>query len=396
MKEKDYCNFLKLASVLNTLSLQEFLEGVKEEFPIYGEVPSYLSLRIEDTMYTPSTPLIKVARVYEELINTIEGMFRAYVVLALWRAGYINKEWYEGWYELVFEEEQQLTPSKIEKFIMEDIIEPFIAGESFTFEGEYMNVYNPNETITICEIGFFMETPLWLSVSDPDEIMFLSWSKGRPKEKIKEKAPDFVIVDPLVYKFSQKEIEELKKEVKPATKVLIIAEFLDLFLSGDKRAVFNEEWQRTRKNRIKELKEKYPFLSSYQQIWRIKEAKKKLIKAQSLLQESPKKEDLKVAILESAQAVELLLQILFYKKTQKLKNMSMGELLSQMRYEIMEDYGEDILKDLFLIKEYRNKVAHPSLISVSQEEALKIVKKSQLFVELFLLKEGLEFIKNGK
>ncbi|WP_456398248.1 HEPN domain-containing protein [Palaeococcus sp. (in: euryarchaeotes)] len=386
-KKKDYSDFSKLIIPLNIIPLQEFLEGVKEEFPIYGEIPSYLSLRIEDTMYNPSTPLIKVARVYEELINTIEGMFRAYIILALWRAGYVDRELY---YELISEEGRQLTLSEIEEFIM-DIIESFVSGESSTFEGEYMSIYNPNETITICEIGFFMETPMWLS--DPDEVVFLSWSTGKPKEKIKEKAPDFVIVDPLVYKFSQKEIEELKKEVKPTTKVLTTAEFLDLFLPGDKRALFNEEWQRIRESRIKELKEKYPFLSSYQQIWRIKEAKKKLTKAQNLLQESPKEEDLKIAISESAQAVELLLQILFYKKTQKLKKMTMGELLSQMRYEIMEHYGEDILKDLFLIKEYRNKVVHPSLIGVSQEEALKIIRKAQLFAELFLLKEGVEFIK---
>jgi hypothetical protein len=59
------------------------------------------------------------------------------------------------------------------------------------------------------------------------------------------------------------------------------------------------------------------------------------------------------------------------------------DLQCVLRDFILEDFGENTYNDLDLIREWRNKVVHPSAVKPDDCTTLQVITRAELFFELF-------------
>ncbi|MHA1645660.1 MAG: hypothetical protein ACTSV0_11580 [Candidatus Freyarchaeota archaeon] len=154
------------------------------------------------------------------------------------------------------------------------------------------------------------------------------------------------------------------------------------------REMFESDWSALRAKAIRRLKEKYKFLALHGEIQRIHNAQKILKEAFSKLA----KEDLREAdcgeiIRQVGIGVGGLLGALYHWfKQMKPPEKTLGQMLGELKGEIIDEFGIDVYEDLSFIVEKRNLVSHPKQVKLSYEDALKVSKRAELFQILLFRK----------
>lgn len=369
-----------------------------EEYPVYGDFLRYHTIRIGDLPFNMSATLTEAGLLYNRLNSMTRGMLRSYIRFAALKKRYIPlielKAYIEGIEESEEDYEKELNLEDLMEATEElayEILHGALEVKEFENPEDYINLDNPTEGWRIFELVF---TP---TVFSGEDIWVLKINAKSILEKLNadsniKRLSKFIVVDPLMYRLRKDEIWKLKKEILDESGediVLSVQEFLDVI--GIDRDEFNEEWENIRKNAEKALKKEFPFLAYSDEIWRIKEARKELERAKSIISKPELTQDsYKDIILKSSKALETILGLMFHvSKGTLVGERSFGQILNELRSEIENTFGEEVFKDLEFIREKRNIVVHPKPIKITHKDALKVFKKAELFFDLFFSEIGL-------
>jgi HEPN domain-containing protein len=149
----------------------------------------------------------------------------------------------------------------------------------------------------------------------------------------------------------------------------------------EKRQVVEANWEFLRQQVLGEFQSKWKILTYSIYRKEIDESYNELQKARLKLETGINLEE---AVFCAGIACEGLLKALYSTKPKRIHDrMTFDEYLNDLTDLISEDFGEDILSDLRLIQEWRNKVAHAPREIPDKITALKIVTKAELFQKLF-------------
>jgi len=393
------------------ISFGELMEILEGELRVYGDFLKYFKIDLDLLPITRGTPLLKVGSLYSRLKEMHSGMLPAYVMLALVKKGFVHYWHAENDWASGMSEEEALEDSRQGMY---DTIRDSIKGGSaypIVHLDIFVNSKNPKEAICVnvvcAEIPTYHPTTLYSISADgalqqeetQDSYLYRGSGDDLIKEINKEKSEipmidfppveldtmaDFIIIDPLLFKACKEEINALKQEVKEKIGKDIVCnpnEFLDKLATD--RTDFYAEWENLRADALTALKEEYEFLVLYDEGEVIQDAKDNMRKATHYI-ETETYDD---AVSRGGKACEGLLRALYllYKKKTPREKPSFVFLLTELSAEISDDFGEDILKDLNYIKHWRNVAGHPNP-QIKPEVALKVIRKAQLFQELFFRK----------
>jgi len=385
--------------MIKIIPLRDLLDALREEYPVYGDFLRYHIVRIGDLPFNMSATLTEVGLLYNRLKSMTRGMLRSYIRFAALKKKYMPLLDLKAYIEAKEETEEDNKKGLNVEDLMEtteemtyEILHGALEEKEFENPEDYINLDSPTEGWRIFELVF---TPAVFSGKD---IWVLEINAKSILEKLNadsniRRLSKFIVVDPLMYRIRKDEIRKLKKEILDESGediVLSVHEFLDVI--GIERDEFNEEWEDIRKNAEKALKKEFTFLAYSDEIWRIKEARKELERAKSIISKPELTQDnCKDIILKSSKALEAILGIIFHvSKGTLVGERSFGQILYELRSEIENTFGEDVFRDLEFIREKRNIVAHPTPIKVTHKDALKVFKKTELFFDLFFSEIGLK------
>ena len=380
---------------VKTIKLEKYIEELKTEFPVYGDFLRFFTIRIGGMPSDMATWLIKIGVFYEELQKITNNMLDAYVKLAFLQAGYVPL----GLLEIAEEEfaEGKGNPKAIAREITMEFIDSLLKGEKeFITVDEYINLENPKECVRVMLFSFQL---VW-----NDEVILGRWNEEESDKLIErftepvhgynfENMSLLMVVDPLTYRFAKGFIRRLKQELEEKLEgnILLSTHELLSLLARD-REKFEADWSNLREKAVEKLKEKYPFLAIHDEMWRIHLAQKEIGEALADLSKTELKEkDCRELIWRVSNAVEAYLGVLYHKwKNKPPEEKEFGWLLNSLRSEIEAEFGEDVYKDLFFINEKRKIVDHPKPIRITIDEAIKVVRRAEIFQHLFLTKLSLK------
>ena len=374
------------------MKIEKYIEELKTEFPVYGDFLRFFTIRIGDMPSDMTTWLIKIGVFYEELKRIANNMLDAYVKLAFFQAGYVPLDVLEIASEEADEEKGNLKA--IARDITMDLIDSLLEGESeYTTIEEYVNLENPKEGIRVMLFSFQPE--VW-----DEEIIFGFWSEkeiDKLIERITEPVHGYnfkdmsllIVVDPLTYRIAKDFIRKLKQELmeKLGEDIFLSTHELLRLLAIDRKK-FEADWSDLREKVIEKLKEKYPFLSIHDELWRIHLAQKEIREALADLSKTELKEkDCRELIWRVSNAVEAYLGVLYHRwKNKPPEDREFGWLLNSLKSEIEGEFGEDIYNDLSFINEKRKIVDHPKPIRITIDDVIKVVRRAEIFQHLLLTK----------
>jgi len=377
---------------VKTMKIEKYIEELKTEFPVYGDFLRFFTIRIGDMPSDMTTWLIKIGVFYEELKRIANNMLDAYVKLAFFQAGYVPLDVLEIASEEADEEKGNLKA--IARDITMDLIDSLLEGESeYTTIEEYVNLENPKEGIRVMLFSFQPE--VW-----DEEIIFGFWSEkeiDKLIERITEPVHGYnfkdmsllIVVDPLTYRIAKDFIRKLKQELmeKLGEDIFLSTHELLRLLAIDRKK-FEADWSDLREKVIEKLKEKYPFLSIHDELWRIHLAQKEIREALADLSKTELKEkDCRELIWRVSNAVEAYLGVLYHRwKNKPPEDREFGWLLNSLKSEIEGEFGEDIYNDLSFINEKRKIVDHPKPIRITIDDVIKVVRRAEIFQHLLLTK----------
>jgi len=376
-----------------SISFDKYIDELRTEFPVYGDFLGFFNIRIGDMPFDMASRLIKIAAFYEELKGIRCNMLDAYVKFALLKAGYVSLDWLE----LAKDEAAEGEDPKViaREDMMGFIRDVLMTGEEIIYitVDEYINLENPKECIRVKLFSF--QPGFW-----NDKVVFGWWGEKKKDELIEkltepvdgynfESISSLMVVDPLIYRLAKDFVRKLKMELeeKLGKNILLSThEFLNL-LALD-RENFEADWSDLREITIKRLKEKYPFISVYEETLRINFAQKEIREALADLSKTELKEsDCRELIWRVSNAIEAYLGVLYHRwKNRPPEERGFGWLLNSLRNEIEAEFGEDVYNDLSFIKDKRNTVSHPKTIKITIDDTIKVVRRAEIFQRLFLMK----------
>lgn len=376
------------------ISFDELMEILDEELPVYGDFLKFFKIELGLLPISKGTPLFRVGSLYSKLKDMHCGMLYAYAMLAMLKSGFVDLPVVE-----LAKEDGKDEPEAFEwgrdymreMGIEETIYCPFHEG----LLGVFINTENPKEAIHV--LGICMN---FSEVSSNDEIIIMWPSTDDLIEKLNkdvdkksleldlssvESISDFIIIDPLLFRACKEEINSLKQEIEDKIGKDIVkhpSEFLSM-LTID-HTDFDAEWSSLRAKALADLKDDYEFLSLYEEKEAIYEAQKDMREAEIDIEE----EKYRDAVGKAGRACEGMLRVLYhaYKKKPAEEKASFDSMLNKLREEILDDFEEDVFTDLNYIRQWRNAAVHPKPQRIKSKVAVKVIRKAQLFQELFFRK----------
>ena len=192
------------------------------------------------------------------------------------------------------------------------------------------------------------------------------------------------IAHPRLSKSQKEDFLKTKIEIKKLLGedvFLSTGEFTARFiLDKQKRIIVEENWKDLRAKLLSRFQSKYPFLTYAINLQIITEVEEKLSNAKLKFKEG-RFED---AIKDVAIACEGLLRILCSKYGFKIEERAQFyDLQCILKDIIVEEFGENTYNDLSMIREWRNRVVHFSPIKPDEYITLQIVRRANLFFEMF-------------
>ena len=374
---------------MNMFSIDE-MEILEEELPIYGDFLKFYKIDLDLLPISKGTPLFKVGSLYSRLEDMHRGMLAAYIMLALLKSGSgyvdLDPEVFEDGNRVGEERNFEYERESLENYIRDNIkggIDYLIIDS-----GIFVNSKNPKEAMNVISI---CALDPWFSQVHNYTADDLIKKLNKNKEPILKDCPsiehitDVIIIDPLLFKTCKEEINSIKQEIEDKIGKDIVkhpSEFLSS-LAID-QPDFDVEWSRLHAEAMAYLKAEYEFLVLYEEKEAIDEAQGDLKTAVRELEE----EKYRDAVGKAGRACEGMLRVLYhiYKKKTVGEKSSFDNMLNELRDEIFDDFGEDIFSDLHYIREWRNAAVHPKSRKIKPEVAVKVIRKAQLFQELFFNK----------
>lgn len=375
-------------SPIAEINFNEYINILREDFPVYGDFLRFYTLRIGDMPAHIATWLSKVGNFYNELQKIRNNMIDAYVKFALLKSGYVPV----GVVEIA--EEFGDNPIEVTKEYIDDLLKD---EDGNSIVDDYINIENPKECIRVLLLSYPLN--IW-----NDEALLFAQDVEVERDELIEKLTEpinkynfesisyLIIVDPLSYRLSKVFIRELRQRIeeKMGNDIVLSTDELLNLLALD-REIFESDWSDLKTKAIERLKKKYRFLTLHDEIWRIHEAKKAIKEARAkIAREDLREADCEDIIRNVGVGFEGLLGVTYHWFKQKSpSNKSLGWLFNELKNDIIDEFGEDTYNDIYFIVEKRNDVSHLKQVRISYEDALKVVKKSELFQNLFLHKVGL-------
>lgn len=196
---------------------------------------------------------------------------------------------------------------------------------------------------------------------------------------------NYIVAHPRLSRKAKKtfmKTKERMKQLEGEDVVLSTGEFVSKFIPDENnRKIVEANWEVLRKKIMGAFQKEWPILTYSINKQQLLDIRERLHKARLKFE---MRHDLEEAVKDAGLVCECLLQVLYSMYPKRIKErMDFNDLLNNLKDIIVEDYGEDVYRDLDLIREWRNKVLHPPITIPDACAALKIVTKTELFHELF-------------
>jgi hypothetical protein len=202
-------------------------------------------------------------------------------------------------------------------------------------------------------------------------------------------ATNLIIVDPRVSSVNRENFIKNKRMLSEnlgQDVLLTTDELIHRFVPDDRaKDQIKREWIEIRNDTISNLLNQSQWLvpSLYSQ--KLSEIEESLSEAEARIKEGKPN----YAIYEVGLGCESLLTIIYHTvKGMKPVGLSFNDMLSETREWILDKLGEDILKDLEFIRQWRNKADHPSEIRPTVQDAVKVIYRGRLIYKTYCLSAG--------
>jgi len=379
-------------SSVTSIKFSEYMNLLREVYPVYGDFLSFFTIRIGDLPSNMASWLSRVGVLCSDLQSLAENLLDAYIKYAFLENNYIPLLYWEVPPTELKGEVFEDDPKEFTMGLIEDLLELHIRGPLDTME--FVNLENLEECVRVMVLRY---SPMFLG----DKVVVFARQIDKERDEVirrlRKPVEDYdikitshlIVVDPLTYRLSKSFIKELKQKIEErlgSGTVLSAHELLDYLALN--REMFESDWSVLRAKAIRRLKEKYKFLALHGEIQRIRNAQKILKEAFSKLA----KEDLREAdcgeiIRQVGIGVEGLLGALYrWFKQMRPPEKTLGQMLRELKGEIIDEFGIDVYGDLSFIVEKRNLVSHPKQVKLTYEDALKVSKRAELFQILLFRK----------
>lgn len=365
-------------------------EGIFEkDMSVYGGVMKFLLSKLSDIPPQISCNVIEIGQLYEDIKSLSMVMFRHYVDLSMLDGEYYGEdvpgkgfpeESEKDGYRMVFD---QMSP-----FADYDL--PSVNKGPQIFINRYKKLGDSKIIVAILlfEIPNVVDSGGYYVFNTFDEMKKQEILDKIDEETFKQKGNDFsiyVIPSPVLYRVLHNKIIEFSKTIPKSTKAVLLSveQLIDRY--GLRTKKFEEDWKEIMEGSIKELKMKFPFLSDLERNTALRVAYGDLRKAEAEMVKSEfGSGDYKEIVSNATRATESFLSVLY----EVLLGENPGEkgfsgLLDSIKDKIVEFYGEDEVSDLRRLAFYRNEAHHASKHIFTREEAIKVLKWSQAFADLF-------------
>ncbi len=332
---------------------------------VYGDLLSLYSLSVHATI-ADAESLFRAIRSLDDRMLTL------YISYILARAGFCAQALATG----DFPERLYTT-----KFTDQDWLENLILfeHEEEGYRDEW-TMYFENVENEIIRILF-----VTLLRSDIDSITGEGDEATHLLKSFDESASNYVIVHPRLSRKAKETFAKTKERMKQIVGhdiVLSTGEFVSKFIPDEgKRKIIDANWETLRERILGNLQEEWSILIYSVHDEQLSDISDRLRKARLKYELGFELEE---PIKDAGISCEGLLQILHSVYPKKhLKKMEFYDLLCNLKDVIVEEFGQDIYKDLDLIREWRNRVLHPPVTKPDAHTTLKIITKAELFHELF-------------
>jgi HEPN domain-containing protein len=350
---------------------------------VYGDVLSPLSLTLETT-------LAQATIVLRELASLNSAIFNLYISYVLSKAGF----YYEP---LASDEFKEKNDRKLhtDEFKDEDWIEHWRLFGKKESEPPVMSFLNrknaAHPVLKVKSIHFEFQGEETPEIGHPRVV----WS-GFTKEVVDELAGSYkaeqvkcYVVHPAISRLAKDDFRETKKQLAyicGADVFLSTGEFRVRFVPQDEMSSFQEKWPELREKMKSEFQKAWPVIALSKNAEILRRASEDLRKASLEYEEK----EFTNCIRDAAYACESLLAVLYQRhgrfKSASEKKLTFDDYLTQLKAEVEEDFGEDTMSDLCMVRDARNRHSHPGEPSARQEEAWRVLRRAQLFQEFFKMK----------
>jgi hypothetical protein len=192
------------------------------------------------------------------------------------------------------------------------------------------------------------------------------------------------IINPISESIDREIFLKAKERIKTCASddiLLSTYELINRFIKkSEEQKIVENGWNKLFNKAVSDFKSKYPYIIDCEEKTKIEKIKNNLKNAKAKLN-SDNFED---AIRDAGIVCEAILEILGRKQgltREESKNYEF--LLGQLGSYINQEYGKEVHDDLDFIKKWRNSVSHPHEQSPNKNNATQVVRRAELFFELF-------------
>lgn len=364
-----------------SVSETELFDTFKKESVVYGSLLQLLTIKPGHLPQKFSDSILRLADFKRIVTDLSLSMFESFIFLAL-----MKNEFFDEFLLEVSDEEDLIRGS--EEFYLDQ-------NSITSHEPEIRTFVCRNEPSTIYRICLFKDEPVlngdryfYMSLSDSDVdslIQKLDDMNGKNEGK---NYHSFLIIEPTIVRLFKQRVKEVYGKIEnrlPEWKTSMAEEFVSDFLR-DEFSDYKDYFKRCRDEAIAKLESAYPFIPMVRELSLISSSRNNILNAVHESEaSSPSDRDIANIMRDLTLGIEGLLQashnMLFgAKKNQRIE---FNELLSSLRTDIIDDYGEDVWDDLQYLRKLRNSVSHPGDYKVNINDMSKAAARSRLFLKLF-------------
>jgi len=309
--------------------------------------------------------VLSKARFSQRAILTLTGMETT---------DFKDEDWIENIEILIFAWAEELM--EMRKIIGELADTPLLR-EHLTWSHYYENT-ETKETIKVIFVS--RGSPDWVVAHGENRRWLIAHS-------IDPSVPNYIVIHPVTYGLVKekrpKDFQELRSLLAEENVPLLSTdEFAHRFIpQSQKKYVTLENWISIRDRVLEKLHKNWRILISASKMEQLAEVSKLFRDAHAEYEQ----QHFAHAIMDVGRGCEALLGILYYmeKGKEPEPNMGFNDLLDSVKDMIEGEFGKNVFDDLAFIRDWRNKVAHPNIVLPTATVTLQVMRRSEIFYELF-------------
>jgi hypothetical protein len=375
-------------------TLQDFYEALKKPSKVYGDILDLFVMKMSDLPAEYSENVIRIYTLYRDLVNFKANALADFVDSVLFHAGYREGDFFEG--------DDEEVDDRIKAELSKNSARDFNA-DPINFE-DYGSLlpYHVNNFMSLSEPFNSVNVSLfavWPGIDDKKAVFpiyevdsIIDSLKRNQEDTSEAEGMNFLIIDPILNRLFREKVQTMKKKVEgklKSWKVLSPEEFMEYFISNE-HDDFLDSHQMAINGGKQKLEQKYPFLALRKQLKRISKARRDIqiaVHDSSVEALNDKEiEDIMRRVLNGIEG--LLLAFYGHGPAEDSRPLTFRDILNEHKQELLEDYGEDVFKELIYLNEMRNNVSHPNGLHFGNMEMKKVVGRADLFLDLIEIKFG--------